>query len=189
VVKSKRIPGEAEIWVLIGGELLVFSLFFVVFSYYRGLQPELFYQSHLTLNRGIGLANTFVLLTSSLLVALGVRRVQQERAGAVPLFRAALGCGIAFAVLKALEYSEKLRHGITPLTNDFYMYYFAFTAIHLVHVLIGCGGLIYMTAVAGRREPSPTRTMIAECGGIFWHMVDLLWIMLFALFYLASQHG
>lgn len=187
--KARRIPGEGEIWVLIGGELLVFSLFFLVFAYYRALQPDLFFQSHLTLNRGIGLANTFVLLSSSLLVALGVRRVQQDRAGAVPLFRAALGCGAAFAILKAVEYAEKLRHGITPLTNDFYMYYFAFTAIHLVHVMVGCGGLIYMAAIARRRPHSPSRTMIVECGGIFWHMVDLLWIMLFALFYLAGGHG
>lgn len=189
MVSEKRIPGEAGIWVLIGGELLVFSLFFLIFAYYRGLQPELFLQSHLTLNRGIGLANTFILLTSSLLVALGVRRVQQDRKGAVPLFRAALGCGLAFAALKAIEYGEKIAHGITPLTNDFYMYYFAFTAIHLVHVLIGSGGLIFMASVAGRREASATRTMIVECGGIFWHLVDLLWIMLFALFYLAAGHG
>lgn len=189
MAEAKRIPGEAGIWVLIGGDLLVFSLFFLIFTYYRGQQPEIFARSHAALNGGIGLANTIILLTSSLFVALGVRRVRDDRPGAAALFRCALVCGALFTALKAVEYGEKISHGITPLTNDFYMYYFAFTGIHLAHVLIGSAGLLYMAAVAAGRPPSPTRTMIVECGATFWHLVDLLWIMLFALFYLAGSHG
>lgn len=189
MAEARRIPGEGGIWVLIGGDLLAFSLFFVVFAYYRGQQPDLFALSHATLNRGIGLANTVILLTSSLFVALGVRRVRDGRPGPVALFRGAFACGALFVLLKIVEYGEKIAHGITPLTNDFYMYYFAFTAIHLTHVLIGSAGLIYMAAVAAARPPSPARTMIVECGALFWHLVDLLWIMLFALFYLAGGRG
>ncbi|WP_235037589.1 MULTISPECIES: cytochrome c oxidase subunit 3 [unclassified Novosphingobium] len=189
MAEPRRIPGEAGIWVLIGGEMLVFSLFFLIFAYYRSQQPEVFSQSHLMLDRGIGLANTLVLLTSSLFVALGVRRVREGQPGDGTFFRAGLACGAIFAALKAAEYTAKFSHGITPLTNDFFMYYFAFTGIHLVHVLIGSGGLAYLSFVASR-EPSPSRTMLAECAGLFWHLVDLLWIMLFALFYLAGgSHG
>lgn len=169
--------------------MLVFSLFFLLFAYYRSQQVEVFAQSHQMLDHGIGLANTLVLLTSSLFVALGVRRVREGRPGEVPFFRAGLACGAIFAALKAVEYGAKFSHGITPLTNDFFMYYFAFTGIHLVHVLIGSGGLAYLSFVASR-APSPGRTMLAECAGLFWHLVDLLWIMLFALFYLAGgTHG
>lgn len=188
MAEERRIPGEGGVWVLIGGELVVFSLFFLLFTYYRGLDPALFERSQQALDQGIGLTNTLVLLTSSLLVALGVRRVQTNRPGAAMFFRLGLLCGAIFAALKAIEYSQKVVHGIMPLTNDFFMYYFAFTGIHLVHVLIGSGGLLFMSFVA-RREPSASRTMIVECGGIFWHLVDLLWIMLFALFYLAGRHG
>lgn len=186
--EARRIPGEGGVWVLIGGEMLVFSLFFLLFAYYRGLDPDLFAASQKALSRGVGLANTLVLLTSSLFVVLGVRRVQSDRPGAPAFFRGGLACGVLFAGLKAIEYGQKFAHGITPLTNDFYMYYFAFTGIHLVHVLIGSGGLLYMS-FAARRPASAVRTMVVECGAIFWHLVDLLWIMLFALFYLAVNHG
>jgi nitric oxide reductase NorE protein len=169
--------------------MLVFSLFFLLFAFYRSEQPEVFAGAHRMLDRSIGLANTLVLLTSSLFVAMGVRRVREGLPGETVFFRAGLACGAIFAALKAVEYTAKFSRGITPLTNDFFMYYFAFTGIHLVHVIIGSGGLAYLSFVAPR-EPSPARTMLAECAGLFWHLVDLLWIMLFALFYLAGgSHG
>ena len=186
--QARHVPGEAGIWVLIGGELAAFSAFFLVFAYYRGLQPEIFQAGHALLDRGIGLTNTIILLTSSLFVALAVQRVRDGREGAGRWLRAALACGLAFAALKVLEYAQKIGAGITPLTNDFFMYYFAFTGVHLLHVAIGSGALIFAMGVC-RREPSATRTMIVECAGIFWHLVDLLWIILFALFYLAGGHG
>lgn len=185
---GRRVPGEVGIWVLIGGELAAFSAFFLVFAQYRGLDPQLFQSSHLLLDRGIGLANTIILLTSSLFVALGVQRVRDGRDGAALWLKAALACGGAFAALKIFEYSQKVAAGITPLTDDFFMYYFAFTGVHLLHVVIGSGALAFAIASC-RREASPTRTLIVECAGIFWHLVDLLWIILFALFYLAGGHA
>ena len=185
---ARHVPGETGIWVLIGGELAAFSAFFLVFAYYRGLAPELFRASHAQLDRGIGLVNTVILLTSSLFVALGVQRVRDGRAGTARWLRAALVCGGLFAALKLFEYWAKVSAGITPLTDDFFMYYFAFTGVHLLHVVIGSGALLFAIG-ACRRDPSPTRTMIVECAGIFWHLVDLLWIILFALFYLAAGLG
>lgn len=185
---ASRVPGEAGIWVLIGGELAAFSAFFLVFAWYRSQQPALFEASHLLLDRDIGLANTLILLTSSLFVAFGVRRVRDGNGNAALWLRLALACGASFAGLKILEYGQKIASGITPLTNDFFMYYFAFTGVHLLHVVIGSGALIFAIG-ASRRKPSATRTMIVECAGIFWHLVDLLWIILFALFYLAGGHG
>ena len=185
---ARRVPGEAGIWVLIGGELFAFSAFFLVFAYYRGLDPASFSAGHRLLDHGIGLANTLILLTSSLFVALGVQRVRDGREGAAFWFRLGLLCGGAFALLKVVEYGQKFTAGITPLTSDFFMYYFAFTGVHLLHVVIGSGALIFAIG-ASRRAPSASRTMIAECAAIFWHLVDLLWIILFALFYLAGGNG
>lgn len=185
---TRRIPGEVGIWVLIGGELLAFSAFFLVFAYYRGLDTALFDAGREQLDHRIGLVNTLILLTSSLFVALGVVRVREGRPGAARWFRLALACGGGFAALKAVEYGQKVAAGITPLTNDFFMYYFAFTGIHLLHVVIGSGALLFAIGATGR-EPSESRTMIVECTAIFWHLVDLLWIILFALFYLAGGHG
>lgn len=185
---TRRIPGEVGIWVLIGGELLAFSAFFLVFAYYRGLDTALFDAGREQLDHRIGLVNTLILLTSSLFVALGVVRVREGRPGAARWFRLALACSGGFAALKAVEYGQKVAAGITPLTNDFFMYYFAFTGIHLLHVVIGSGALLFAIGVTGR-EPSESRTMIVECTAIFWHLVDLLWIILFALFYLAGGHG
>ena len=184
----RRIPGEAGIWVLIGGELLAFSAFFLVFVYYRGLAPELFQSGHRQLDHGIGLANTLILLTSSLFVALGTVRVRAGREGGACWLKLALLCGGLFAVLKLFEYEQKISAGITPLTSDFFTYYFAFTGVHLLHVVIGSGALIFAIGVS-RREPSASRTLIVECTAIFWHLVDLLWIILFALFYLAGGNG
>lgn len=185
--EPRRVPGEEGIWVLIGGELLAFSAFFLIFTYYRGEAPDVFTAGRDTLNRGIGLINTVVLLTSSLFVALGVRRAREERPRAALLFNFAILCGFVFVALKVFEYTEKIRIGLTPLTNDFYTYYFAFTGTHLLHVLIGLVALSAMTFQANRRPPSAMRTMIIECGAIFWHLVDLLWIMLFTLFYLSGD--
>jgi len=188
--KAKRIPGEEGIWVLLIGDLLAFSVFFLIFTYYRGQSPEMFAHGRESLNKIIGLANTLVLLTSSLFVALGVRRVRDDQPGAPRLFTFALLLGGSFIVLKIFEYGQKLSAGITPLTNDFFMYYFAFTGIHLSHVIIGSVALMVMVRQAKSRPHSPTRTMIVECGGLFWHLVDLLWIVLFALFYVAGGgHG
>lgn len=181
----RRVPGEVGLWVLIGGELFAFSAFFLVFAYYRGLAPDVFHAAHTRLDHGIGLINTLILLTSSLFVALGGVRVREGRDGGAFWLRLALGCGGLFAVLKSIEYAQKIRQGITPLTNDFFMYYFAFTGVHLLHVVIGSGALIFAIHACGR-EPSPGRTMIVECAATFWHLVDLLWIILFALFYLAG---
>lgn len=183
---TRHYPGEGGVWVLLGGELLLFTICFFTFVYYRQFEPDVFAASRLTVNQGIGLANTLVLLTSSLFVALGVKRFRARDASASRLFQAALLCGGIFAALKAYEYYEKVSHGLTPLTNNFYMCYFAFTGMHLSHVFAGSIMLFLMARVAKRPKPTAAQSLFVECGALFWHLVDLLWIMLFALFYLAG---
>jgi nitric oxide reductase NorE protein len=177
-------PGEEGIWVLIFGDLFVFTLFFGTFLYYRGIEPAVFVASQLTLSRGFGLCNTFLLLTSSLFVAAGVQRVRRGAPHAPLLFLAAMACGFGFVGNKALEWGAKFHHGISLTTNDFYMLYFAFTGIHLFHVLIGLAVLSYLTSAAKKPDAATKSLVWIECGALFWHLVDLLWVVLFALFYL-----
>jgi nitric oxide reductase NorE protein len=98
---------------------------------------------------------------------------------------AGFGVGCLFVAIKAVEYYEKFSAGITPATNDFFMYYFVLTGLHLAHVVVGLVVLAALSFLA--RKPQPTRTHIAffEGGGCFWHMVDLLWIIIFPLLFLV----
>ena len=96
----------------------------------------------------------------------------------------AFACGAGFVVIKLFEFGEKVSAGITLNTNEFFILYFMFTGIHLVHVLVGLGVLAFLWRTA-IRSPDGSATRTLESGGIFWHMVDLLWILLFPLIYLV----
>ena len=161
--------------------------FFATFMYQRSLAPELFDESRRTLSIGIGLANTLILLTSSLFVVTAIRAIRErQRRAAQFLLVGALLCGLAFVALKAVEYTAKVSQGHVPTQNNFYLYFFILTGLHLFHVLIGLVVLILLLTQAGRAELSATRTALVEGGGCFWHLVDLLWIVLFPLLYLVS---
>lgn len=181
---ARRIPGEPGLWIIIFGDLLVFSLLFGTFAYYRMGEPALFRQSQVHLNQGFGLLNTMLLLTSSWAVAKGIglaRAGQGERARS--LVGLAMLLGIGFAMVKIFEYREKLAAGIGPATNDFFMLYFTYTGIHLLHVLAGLGALAFLRSRVAR-PPDPGTIAAMEGGGIFWHLVDIPWVVLFAILYL-----
>ena len=97
----------------------------------------------------------------------------------------AIVCGLTFCVIKFFDYRASVYAGITLNTNEFYTLYFMFTGIHLFHVIIGIGVLVYMYTIAAKRS-AVTKSDIGmlESGGAFWHLIDILWIFLFALFYL-----
>jgi nitric oxide reductase NorE protein len=180
-----HIPGEAGVWVLILGDMFAFSAFFAVFLVHRAQNVALFSVSQTTLERRFGLLNTALLLTSSLFVA---RAVMAARAGAprrsARLLILALGCGAGFVVSKAFEWGGKIAAGITLNSNEFYSFYYMFTGVHLLHVLVGMGVLMYLLARSRRGAPGASYVAVMEGGGAFWHMVDLIWVVLFALFYL-----
>ena len=91
-----------------------------------------------------------------------------------------------FVALKAVEYTTKVSQGHVPTQNNFYLYYFILTGLHLFHVLIGIAVLTLLFFQARNTELSPTRMGLVEGGACFWHLVDLLWIVLFPLLYLVS---
>lgn len=181
--RKGHVPGEEGVWVLILGDLFVFSTFFLMFAWYRGNVLLVFAEGQGMLNRGYGLINTLLLLTSSLFVAMAVHRIRAKREGATALLNLAMVCGLGFVAIKAVEYSEKIRAGINFTTSDFFMLYFAFTGIHLIHVILGLGVLLFMRNASRGPDVASTRMVAIESGASFWHLVDLLWIVLFALFY------
>lgn len=184
--QQRRIPGEEGVWILILGDMLVFSLFFGTFLFYRAESPAVFSESQLHLNQTLGVINTFLMLSSSWFVAMAVQSARSRMGRVSPLLLlAAFGCGLGFAGIKVVEYSEKIRAGITLTTNDFYMYYFMFTGIHLLHVLIGMGVLAFLARHTWNGAAEGNRLRNLESGASFWHLVDLLWIVLFALLYLV----
>ncbi len=166
--------------------MLVFSIFFATYLIYRGQNVGLYVRSQLSMERGFGLLNTGLLLTSSWFVALAVADARTGRRDrATRLLLGALACGLGFVVSKAFEWGGKIRHGITLNTNEFYIFYYMLTGIHLVHVLIGLAVLSYLIARSRRPDAGASYVAVMEGGGAFWHLVDLLWIVLFALLYLV----
>lgn len=184
---TSRIPGRAEIWVLLACDLFIFSLGFILFLFYQHKQPELFVASSQSLNYVTGLANTILLLTSSLFVAKAMRHLYLGSGRTVTLLNLAFVCGLGFIVIKSYEYYEKISSGVTFLTNDFYMLYFGLTGTHMVHVVMGLVVLRWAASRAAAVRPADGEQLTRiEQGGLFWHLVDLLWIVLFALFYLVG---
>lgn len=189
---TRRLPGEEGVWVFIFGDLVAFSAFFITFMVYRLDDPALYQAGRASLDQGLGLLNTLLLLTSSWFVATAVHQARHGRLERVtPLLATAAACGVGFGIVKAFEYGAKIEAGIGLTTDDFHMFYFMFTGIHLLHVLIGLGVLGYLVlrtrAVTGGRVAADAGYVATlESGGAFWHLVDLLWIVLFALFYLLD---
>jgi nitric oxide reductase NorE protein len=166
--------------------MTVFALFFASFMYSRARNPGTFAIAHESLNVVFGTTNTVLLLTSSLLVVLGVQKVLTGTpAHATRLFGAALACGLGFVAVKTIEWSRLFMEHKTVGTGEYFSYYFVFTGIHLLHVFLGIVVLSRLIALSRRPEVTPRQRLLCETGGIFWHMVDLLWVVLFALFYLV----
>lgn len=186
-LRKPHVPGEPGIWVLLSGDLLIFTILFAVYLSRRAHDPALFATSQDHLNRTLGAVNTLILLTSSLFVALAVKALRDSRIRslAAPLTVVGALTGGCFVVIKAIEYRQKLSAGITPGTNEFYMYYFVLTGLHLAHVIIGLVVLAVLSRLAAKPDPTPTRIGYFEGGTCFWHLVDLLWLIIFPLVFLV----
>jgi nitric oxide reductase NorE protein len=182
--RHDHVPGEEGVWVFIGGDLLAFAVFFITFAVARQQELAVFQSAQAHLDRGLGLLNTLLLLTSSLFVAQAVAAARRDDRRARPLLVGAMLLGSGFVLVKAFEYSAKIAQGFTLNSNSFSIYYYMFTGIHLVHVLIGLGVLGFTLSRFDRDGRMPGGVALIEGGAAFWHLVDLLWIILFALLYL-----
>jgi nitric oxide reductase NorE protein len=146
-----------------------------------------FDHSRQALDPTFGGIDTLILLTSSWSIALAVQALKRDRVDLTQ--RYLLGgvlTGLMFVASKAFEYFLKFAHGITPATNDFYMWYFTLTGIHLLHVVFGTYLLAYVWTKARAGGYRSANRVVPECVASYWHLVDLLWIVLFPLLYLLK---
>jgi len=184
IPQSKRLPGDLAIWIFILAEMLAFAVFFSVYAFARASNVELFNQYQHTLDRNAGALNTVLLITGSWFVVLAVQAAHRDDGKAVSR-NIALGfiCGAGFLVVKVFEYAEKFGAGISLSTNTFYMFYISLTFIHFMHVILG---MVILTAIwlqARKGAYTSQNSHGLESGAAYWHMVDLLWIILFPLVY------
>lgn len=180
--RATHLPGDGSMWVFVLGDLIIFGAYFIIFMVYRSQERGLFLtsQQHLSLN--IGVINTLVLIGSSWFVARGVQATSNgDHARAVRLTACGGACGVLFMLIKGYEWSAKISQGLTLPHNDFFMFYYMLTGVHLFHVALGL--LILGVVIVNLRNPQQRRISVAEAGATYWHMVDLLWIVIFALLY------
>lgn len=182
-----HVPGEAGLWVFLLGDMTLFGFFFVGYTVAARSDPELFAAAAGALHPPLGAVNTVVLLVGSALVAAAVGPSGASRPGGGSSARLLGGAGLlglVFVGVKVWEYADLVGHGHLPTSNLFFTYYFTLTGIHLLHVLFGVTALAI--AAAGVRA-GRLRAPFVEGVAAYWHMVDLLWVVLFPLLYVLPE--
>ena len=182
--KNSGLPGDLAMWLFILAELTAFALLFGIYAFTRASNPEIFAEGQAGLDIRAGLANTLALLTSSYFVACAVTSVELNRTNrAVLEFLAALAMGAIYIFIKLSEYSHSIEQGYDITTNLFYQFYYLLTAFHFLHVVLGMAILAYVAVRAYKGAYSNGNIQGLESGACYWHMVDLLWLVLFPLVY------
>ncbi|HEY3308210.1 MAG TPA: cytochrome c oxidase subunit 3 family protein [Desulfuromonadaceae bacterium] len=182
-------------WLFLFTELLLFGGLFLLFSVYLAHFPREFAAAGRQLNWILGTANTIILLTSSLFAAMAVTAVQRNQVRRVMgLIGGTILCAAAFIVIKYFEWSAKIGHGIYPGSEHlkagppgesvFFSLYFMTTGIHGLHVLIGGTLLAWIAAKVKSGAVTADNYILLENGALYWHLVDLIWIFIFPLYYL-----
>ena len=173
-----ELPGEPMIWVLIFSELAVFGLLLGAFAVARAVNPSVFVSGQAVLDAGLAGVNTVVLVTSGWAAARGAAAARNGVAPACRRWLAlAIGLGCAFVAIKLLEYANEIATGAGLETSAFFTLYFLLTGFHLLHVVLG----MVILAVVLRDANAGA----VETGTSFWHMVDLVWVVMFPIIYLV----
>lgn len=181
---TRIMPGDLAMWMFIGAELSVFALLFLLFSVLRVSNPDLFTAGQQTLHPLAGLINTLALISASWLVVQAVihNRAGQPERGALWMFFAIVAASVYVGV-KCWEYWQLGSAGYDLDSNAFYTGYFLITGFHLLHVLLGMVILLFMVVKLHRGAYQEGQTSGLESGACYWHMVDLVWVLLFPLIY------
>ena len=194
-VHRDDVGSRMGMWLFLLTELLLFGGLFVLYAGYRFLYPDGFRAAALELNTFIGAMNTIILLTSSLSVALSIAALQKEqRRLCIYLLFFTLLCGLVFLINKYFEWGTKFEHGIYPkgpalenMSQGEVMYfglYYVMTGLHGLHVIAGMIFIAIVLSMVIRNKITSTNFNKLENSGLYWHLVDIIWIFLFPLFYL-----
>jgi cytochrome c oxidase subunit III len=189
------IASKLGMWLFIFTEMLLFGALFIVYSVYRYRHPVEFHMAHQELNVTIGFINTVILLISSATVAMSITAMQKGDKKLTMIFLVVtLILAFIFLVNKYFEWGAKIHHGIYPgsefllsLSHGdilFFGLYFFMTGLHAIHIIVGMVLLIWVLVRVKQGRVNSQRFVFLENGGLYWHLVDLIWIFLFPLFYL-----
>jgi len=176
------VPGQPDMWAFVLFEALVFTSYFTVYVIRRTQSPDLFLQSQAHLDLRVGVFNTLILLVSSWSVARCVQAVREGsfRAALIDAYLTML-FGFVFMVSKVREWATEVGHGFSFTTDEFFSFYYFLTAIHFLHLLIGfvvLGVAIHHIGSSAERSPE-----LVETCATYWHTIDFLWVLIFALLY------
>jgi cytochrome c oxidase subunit III len=191
--------GRLGMWTFLASELLLFAGLFALYATYRGLYPRDFHLAALHTHKVMGTINTLILITSSFTVALGIFYARRgDSRPAFFLVMATVVLGFAFLGVKSYEYSHHFKEGIFPGTSYafaelpqkgakiFFTLYFFMTGLHVLHVIAGLALLLALSGRVRRGFYGPGHYLGIELGGMYWHLVDLVWIFLWPIFYLVE---
>ena len=183
-------------WIFLYSEIILFGGLFVLYAVYFHTFPEEFAEGGMELDRIIGTANTLVLLISSFTVAASITAIQRgKKSHAIGFLLFSIGCGFVFLINKYFEWGTKFHHDLYPNSdtlldsapgiNIFFGLYYTITGLHGLHVIIGMILLSISLVLVIRNKVTDQRYAMLENSGLYWHLVDLIWIFVFPLFYLV----
>lgn len=197
LVHRDDVGARMGMWLFLFTELLLFGGMFLLYSVYRFTNQAEFHLAAKELNTVIGTFNTIILLTSSLTMALSIAAIQKNNVNLSIFFQlVTVLLGLAFMVNKYFEWTAKFHHGIYPGSEEllvkspgeilFFGLYYVMTGLHGLHVLIGMVIILFMTSFTIKGVITRDSYVKLESAGLYWHLVDIIWIFLFPLFYLIT---
>lgn len=177
-------PGGILMWIVIFLELLTFGMALVAMAVYSRDEPEAFHESRLLLNSTFGMINTMLLLCSGFFMAMSVYYFKAKKLKKSRLFlKITMLGGVLFLILKSIEYFDKIDAGLTLGYNTFFTFYWTLTLFHVIHVIVGIFILMSIHWSLSKKELNINLEDI-EASAAFWHMCDLIWLLLFPVIYL-----
>lgn len=196
-VHRDDVGSKMGMWLFLFTELLLFGGMFLIYAVYRFQFPDQFKVAAMELNVTVGALNTVILLTSSLTVGLAIGAIQKKNKFLSIIFLAVtIVFALAFMINKFFEWSAKIEHGIYPGSEYllgksngeilFYGLYYVMTGLHGLHVIIGVVILSVILVMIMKGSINHENYIKLENSGLYWHLVDLIWIFLFPLFYLLQ---
>jgi len=178
-------PGGILIWMIVFVEMITFMMGMGAFVVQRNQNLTIFQESQKLLNPLFGIFNTLFLVTAGYFMALAVSHLKRgDSKASIQKIRVAILFGISFLGLKGYEYFDKINHGVGLDYSDFFMYYWMLTGFHFIHVLAGIIILLALIVYIKKGQYNETNNEDVETGAIFWHMCDLIWMILFPILYL-----
>ena len=176
-------PGGILIWIIIFLELITFGIALIALALFSKEEPQLFHESRLLLNPTYGVINTIFLLTSGFFMAKSLQFFKSGKIDKSSLYiKLTILGGVLFLGLKSIEYYEKMQHGLTMSKNTFFNFYWLLTGFHVIHVLVGI--VILTSVLLGLKKKKDSQLEDFEASASFWHMCDLIWLLLFPMLYL-----